>query len=150
MPKYHDRLLADMGEAVCRKSNPLFEVLVPYNARDYRTLFGLPDRTAWMRLKTAIVLVAMLLPALAESASPVLWLMTAAVCVGVYWLPEEPLRLKVRRSVERAVRKPTAAAHSPPSPRHTTLSPGRVPSSECGSPTRHVVKAWAAKPIKRD
>ena len=44
MPKYHDRLVTDMGEAAFRKSNPLFEVLCPYNARDY-WLFGLPDRT---------------------------------------------------------------------------------------------------------
>ena len=145
MPKYHDRLLADMGEAVCRKSNPLFEMLVPYNARDYRALFGLPDRTAWMRLKTAIVLVAVLLPSLAESARLALWLMMAVVCAGVYLLPEEPPRLMIRRSVERAVRTPTAA---PRSPRHTTLSPRHVPSSECGTPARR--KASAAKPIKRE
>merc|ERR1719230_2130553 len=109
MPKYHDRLVADMGEAACRKSNPLFEALVPYHARDYRALFGLPDRTAWMRLKTAIVLVALLLP----------WLMAAAMCVFVYLLPEEPPRITARRSTERALR--TNAA-TPRSPRHTTLS----------------------------
>ena len=60
MPKYHDALVADMGLPVCRKSNPLFEVLMPYNARDYQTIFGLPDRTTWMRLKTLVVLVALL------------------------------------------------------------------------------------------
>merc|ERR1719355_256780 len=87
MPKYHDRLVADMGEAACRKSNALFEVLVPYNARDYRALFGLPDRTAWMRLKTAIVLVALLLPQLADSAKLTAWLIAAAMCVCVYMLP---------------------------------------------------------------
>merc|ERR1719271_382413 len=61
MPKYHDRLVADMGHSTFRKSNPLLELLSPYNARDYRSLFGLPDRTAWMRLKTAAVLLALLL-----------------------------------------------------------------------------------------
>merc|ERR1719487_2462027 len=116
MPKYHDRLVTDMGEAVCRKSNPLFEVFVPYQARDYRALFGLPDRTAWMRLKTAIVLVALLLPSLAESATLIVWLMAAAMCAIVYLLPEEPPRLTLRRSIERAVLTPAAA---PRSPRHT-------------------------------
>merc|ERR1719230_203501 len=87
MPKYHDRLMADMGEAPCRKSNPLSEVLVPYHARDYRALFGLPDRTAWMRLKTAIVLAALLLPSLTESAKLPIWLLAAAMCVCVYLLP---------------------------------------------------------------
>merc|ERR1719473_1676567 len=56
MPKYHDRLVADMGHPTCRKSNPLFEALLPYDARDYRALFGLPDRTLWMRAKTALAL----------------------------------------------------------------------------------------------
>merc|ERR1719231_1782400 len=146
MPKYHDRLLADMGEAACRKSNPLFEVLVPYNARDYRSLFGLPDRTAWMRLKTAIVLVVLLLLSLVPSATLTLWLVAAAVCAGVHRLPEEAPRLTIRRSVERAVRMPAA---TPRSPRHTPLSPRRVPSNECVTPAR-AFKAWAAKPIKRE
>merc|ERR1712146_817867 len=80
MPKYHDRLVEDMGHRTCRKSNPLFEALLPYNARDYRPIFGLPDRTNWMRLKTAAVLVALLLPTL--------W--AAVACVAIYLLPEEP------------------------------------------------------------
>ena len=75
MPKYHDRLVEDMGFAKHRKSNPLFEALSPYNARDYRPIFGLPDRTNWMRLKTALVLVALLLPSLAETAKLTSWLM---------------------------------------------------------------------------
>merc|ERR1719316_1722974 len=29
MPKYHDKLVEDMGFGACRKSNPLFEVFVP-------------------------------------------------------------------------------------------------------------------------
>jgi len=146
MPKYHDRLVADMGEAVCRKSNPLFEVLVPYQARDYRALFGLPDRTAWMRLKTAIVLVALLLPLLAEQAQLTRWLMAAAVCAAVHLLPEEAPRLSVfRRSVERAVRTPASA---PRSPHHTTLSKRHPPSSECGTPTRRALKQ--IKPIHRE
>merc|ERR1719506_1401798 len=82
MPKYHDRLMADMGEAAYRKSNPLSELLVPYNARDYRTLFGLPDRTTWMRLKSAIVLAALLFLTLAPSAKLTLCLVAAAVCAG--------------------------------------------------------------------
>jgi len=147
MPKYHDRLLADMGEAACRKSNPLFEVLVPYNARDYRTLFGLPDRTRWMRLKTAIVLVALILPSLAGSAKLTAWFLAAAVCVCVHMLPEEPLQLTDRSSVEHTVHAPAAA---PRSPRHTTLSPRRVPSSECGTPTRRAFKVLPTKPIKRE
>merc|ERR1719164_309005 len=88
MPKYHDRLMADMGEAACRKSNPLSELLVPYHARDYRALFGLPDRTAWMRLKTAIVLAALILASLAESAQLSAWLLAVAMCVCVHLLPE--------------------------------------------------------------
>jgi len=80
MPKYHDRLVADMGYGVCRKSNPLFEVLSPYTARDYRAVFGLADDTNWRRLKTAAVLLALLL------LPP---LMAAALCVGVYCLPEQ-------------------------------------------------------------
>lgn len=123
MPKYHDRLMADMGEATCRKSNPLSELLVPYNARDYRTLFGLPDRTPWMRLKSAIVLAALLFLTLAPSAKLTLWLAAAAVCAGVHLLPEEAPWL-MRRSAEleqyiRPLRMPAAA---PRSPRHTTLS----------------------------
>jgi len=133
MPKYHDRLVTDMGETACRKSNPVFEVLVPYNARDYRALFGLPDRTAWMRLKTMVVLIALLLPSLAASAKLTLWLVAATVCVGVYLLPEEAPWHNVRRSVERAGRMPEAA---PRSPRHTTLSPRRVPFNECNTPVR--------------
>jgi len=147
MPKYHDRLLADMGEAACRKSNPLFELLVPYRARDYRALFGLPDLTTWERLKTAIVLVALLLPSLAESANLIVWLVAAAMCACVYLLPEEPPRRTRRRSFERTVRTLAAV---PRSPRHTTLSSHRVPSNECGTPTRRTdIKAWTAKAIRR-
>jgi len=80
MPKYHDKLVEDMGYGACRKSNPLFEVLAPYTARDYRPIFGLADHTNWMRLKTAAVLLALLLPPL----------VAAVVCVGVYLLPEQP------------------------------------------------------------
>jgi hypothetical protein len=40
MPKYHDQLVRDMGLNTCRKSNPAFEALLPYNARDYSTIFG--------------------------------------------------------------------------------------------------------------
>merc|ERR1712178_93263 len=68
MPKYHDRLVADMGLPTCRKSNPLSELLMPYNARDYGDIFGVPDRTMWMRLKTLIVLVALLLVSLVGSS----------------------------------------------------------------------------------
>merc|ERR1719146_266498 len=64
MPKYHDRLVSDMGLPTCRKSNPLAELLMPYNARDYADIFGAPDRTAWMRLKSLLVLAAALLVAL--------------------------------------------------------------------------------------
>merc|ERR1711998_676741 len=70
----------------CRKSNPLFELLLPYNARDYRTIFGLPDRTTWMRFKTALVLIALLL----SCASCVSWLVAAGVCTVAYRLPEDP------------------------------------------------------------
>jgi len=127
MPKYHDRLLADMGEAACRKSNPLFEAFVPYNARDYRALFGLPDRTAWMRVKTTIVLAALLLPLLAEpSAKLTATLMAAVVCVFVYLLPDHDVR--------------TPAGATPRSPHHTTLSPHCVPPNECGTPTRRALK----------
>merc|ERR1719269_147727 len=66
MPKYHDKL---------------FEVLAPYTARDYRPIFGLADHTNWMRLKTAAVLLALLL---------LPTLIAAVVCVGVYFLPEQP------------------------------------------------------------
>merc|ERR550537_1721470 len=93
MPKYHDRLVADMGEAACRKSNPLFEALVPYDARDYRALFGLPDRTAWMRTKTALALgAALCLYAAFATASALSCLAAAAACAGVYLLPEESPR----------------------------------------------------------
>merc|ERR1711998_285479 len=146
MPKYHDRLLADMGEAAWRKSNPLFEMLVPYRARDYRALFGLPDLTAWERLRTAIVLVALLLPSLAESAKLMWFIVAAVMCASVYMLPEEPPRLTAHPSVERAVRTLAAA---PRSPRHTTLSPRRVPSNECDTPTR-ANKACPSKLIKRE
>jgi len=65
MPKYHDKLVEDMGFGACRKSNPLFEVFVPYTARDYRPIFGLADTTKssnWMRLKeTLAVILALLL-----------------------------------------------------------------------------------------
>merc|ERR1719230_604332 len=148
MPKYHDRLVADMGEAACRKSNPLFEALVPYNARDYRALFDLPDRTAWMRTKTAIVLAALLLPCLAESAKFPIWLLAAAMCVCVYLLPEEPPRLTVRHSAENAVCTSAAIPRSPHSPHHTTLSPLRESSKECGTPTRRTVKSGAVKLVK--
>jgi len=40
MPKYHDQLVRDMGLNTCRKSNPAFEALLPYNARDYSTILG--------------------------------------------------------------------------------------------------------------
>ena len=60
MPKYHDQLVADMGLPTCRKSNPLFELLLPYNARDYCSIFDLPDHTAWKRLKSALALAALL------------------------------------------------------------------------------------------
>jgi len=166
MPKYHDRLMADMGEATCRKSNPLFEMLVPYNARDYRALFGLPDRTTWMRLKSAIVLAALLLPTLLEPEGEqlILWLVAAAVCAGVHLLPEETprsvafaeslLRPLAPRSAERAaMRMPAAAPRSPRSPRHTTLAPARyAPSRECHEvvPVGFVFEERAAKPIKRE
>merc|ERR1719231_248604 len=91
MPKYHDKLVEDMGFGTCRKSNPLFEALVPYTARDYRPIFGLADTTNWMRLKTAAVLLALLL---------LPTLIAAVVCVGVYFLPEQP---------PSALAKPTAA-----------------------------------------
>jgi len=55
MPKYHDRLVADMGLPTCRKSNPLSELLMPYNARDYSDIFGLTSRTTWMRVKALVV-----------------------------------------------------------------------------------------------
>ena len=65
MPKYHDKLVEDMGFGACRKSNPLFEVFAPYTARDYRPIFGLADTTKssnWMRLKeTLAVILALLL-----------------------------------------------------------------------------------------
>ena len=37
---------------------PLSELLMPYNARDYSDIFGLPDRTAWMRVKALLVVTA--------------------------------------------------------------------------------------------
>ena len=55
MPKYHDRLVADMGLPTCRKSNLLSELLMPYNARDYSDIFGLTSRTTWMRVKALVV-----------------------------------------------------------------------------------------------
>ena len=55
MPKYRDRLVADMGLPTCRKSSPLSELLMPYNARDYSDIFGLPNRTTWMRVKALVV-----------------------------------------------------------------------------------------------
>jgi len=103
MPKYHDRLVEDMGYKACRKSNPIFEALIPYNARDYSPIFGLPDRTSWMRLKTALVLPALLLPPLAA----------AVACVGVYLLPEEPpslLRPKEREDGDREPTEPQSPA----------------------------------------
>merc|ERR1719238_2425626 len=127
MPKYHDRLVTDMGEAACRKSNPLFEVLCPYNARDYCALFGLPDRTTWMRLKTAMVLGAMLISERVHATNELVqsWLMVAAVCVLAYYLlPEEP-RLTARKP-----------------PRHTTLNARRVQfNGEC-TPTRRGAVGW--------
>merc|ERR1712146_525246 len=39
MPKYHDQLCKDMRVPHQRKGNPLAEVLMPYNARDYAELF---------------------------------------------------------------------------------------------------------------
>merc|ERR1711988_1351101 len=77
MPKYHDRLVADMGLPTCRKSNPLSELLMPYNARDYSDVFGLPDRTAWMRVKALIVVAAVLLASLVGSALS--WLVAGVV-----------------------------------------------------------------------
>merc|ERR1719473_856283 len=143
MPKYHDRLVADMGEAACRKSNPLSELLVPYHARDYRSLFGLPDRTAWMRVKAAVVLVALLLVAFTESYKLTAWLIAAVMCVCVHVLPEEPLRLAdTVRSVERVILRQLLR-----SLRHTTLSQRSVSSNECGTPTR---RAFKATPIKRE
>jgi cation diffusion facilitator CzcD-associated flavoprotein CzcO len=59
MPKYHDQLVADMGLPTCRKSNPLFELLMPYNARDYCSVFDLPDHTVWKRLKSALAFAAL-------------------------------------------------------------------------------------------
>jgi len=89
MPKYHDRLVADMGHSTFRKSNPLLELLSPYNARDYRPIFGLPDRTAWMRLKTALALLC-LWALVSAPTGPTSLLVAAAACAGVYRLPEEP------------------------------------------------------------
>jgi len=100
MPKYHDRLVADLGQPTLRKSNPLFEALLPYDARDYRALFGLPDRTAWMRTKTALALGAALCLYHALAALTALsCLAAAAVCAGVYLLPEEaPLGPRAAKS----------------------------------------------------
>ena len=91
MPKYHDRLVADMGLPTCRKSNPLSELLMPYNARDYSEIFGLPDRTAWMRVKALIVVAAALLASLVGSALG--WLVAGGACVLVHRLPEDAPRL---------------------------------------------------------
>ena len=128
MPKYHDRLVTDMGEAACRKSNPLFEVLCPYNARDYCALFGLPDRTTWMRLKTAMVLGAMLISERVHATNELVqsWLMAAAVCVLAYYL----------------LREERKSAAVPRSPRHTTLKQRRVQlNGEC-TPTRRGAAVW--------
>jgi dimethylaniline monooxygenase (N-oxide forming) len=101
MPKYHDRLVADMGHSTLRKSNPLSELLSPYNARDYRPIFGLPDRTAWMRLKTALALLCTWIILTATGATSVL--VAAAACTGVYLLPEEaPLALGGRSFAKHA------------------------------------------------
>jgi len=106
MPKYHDRLVADMGHATCRKSNPLFEALLPYDARDYRAIFGLPDRTLWMRTKTALALgAALFLYSALATATVSSCLAAAAACAGVYLLPEEPprgLALRATRSAAAA------------------------------------------------
>jgi len=109
MPKYHDRLVADMGLPTCRKSNPLAELLMPYNARDYADIFGAPDCTAWMRLKTLIVLAAALLVALVGSALS--WLLAAGACALVCALPEAPPRLALGAAADRASR---AVARSDP------------------------------------
>ena len=87
MPKYHDRLVADMGLPTCRKSNPVSELLMPYNARDYGDIFGLPDRTVWMRVKALIVVAAALVALLV--ASDLSWLFAACTCALVYGLPED-------------------------------------------------------------
>ena len=105
MPKYHDKLVEDMGYGACRKSNPVFEALAPYTARDYRAIFGLADETSWMRLKTAAVLLALLL------LSP---LMAAVVCVGVYLLPEEPPSALAKNKVAGANREPIVARRASP------------------------------------
>jgi len=91
MPKYHDRLVADMGYPTCRKSNPIAEALSPYNARDYRPIFGLPDRTAWLRLKTALALLCACAYTFSPSGAAGL-LFAATAGAGVYLLPEEPPR----------------------------------------------------------
>jgi len=93
MPKYHDRLVADMGMRTCRKSNPLSELLMPYNARDYSDIFGMPDHTAWMRVKALIVVAAALLASLVGSF--LTWLVIAGACALVYRLPDEAPRLTV-------------------------------------------------------
>merc|ERR1719269_37158 len=101
MPKYHDRLVEDMGYGACRKSNPLFEALSPYTARDYRPIFGLADDTNYRRLKTAAVLLALLPP------PP---LVAAVACVGVYFLPEQsPSALAKPRPAGAATRGGTKA-----------------------------------------
>merc|ERR1719487_2992714 len=89
MPKYHDQLTADMGYSIFRKSNPLAEVLMPYGARDYSAIFGIPDRTAWMRLKALLLVLAVsLFPLILGSMGA--WTAVAGACVGVYLLPEAP------------------------------------------------------------
>jgi dimethylaniline monooxygenase (N-oxide forming) len=105
MPKYHDKLVEDMGYATCRKSNPMFELLSPYTARDYRPIFGLADETNWMRLKTAAVLLALLL------LSP---LMAAVVCVGVYLLPEQPPSALAKPKAAGANAEPLVARRASP------------------------------------
>jgi len=104
MPKYHDRLVTDMGLPACRKSNPLSELLMPYNARDYRDIFGLPAHTTWTRVKALIVLAAVLLASLVGSALS--WLLAAGACALVYRLPEEAPRLTLAAGrASRAVAK---------------------------------------------
>merc|ERR1719420_590621 len=93
MPKYHDRLVADMGLPTYRKSNLLSEMLMPYNAHDYSDIFGLPNRTAWMRVKALLVVVAMLLASLVGSTFS--WLVAGGACALVYRLPEEAPHLAV-------------------------------------------------------
>lgn len=109
MPKYHDALVADMGLPVCRKSNPLFELLVPYNARDYRAIFGLPDRTAWMRLKSSVVLFALLPLILGSTYMCTRLFVAATTCAAIYALPEEPPSLLLSKGHLNPERSPTSS-----------------------------------------